>query len=164
MSANSALQPGQGPEAKLTALGHALPTPPNPVAAYVPSVRTGNLLYVAGQIPLKDGKLLAQGRVGNEVSMDLGRQCAVQCALNGLAIVKAAAGSLDAVARVVRVGCFVCCEAGFHDQPKIANGASELLVAVFGEAGRHARAAVGSIDLPLGAPVEVEFLFELKPV
>jgi enamine deaminase RidA (YjgF/YER057c/UK114 family) len=140
-----------------------LPPAPKPVAAYVPFTRVGNLVYLAGQIPMRDGKLIAQGRVGAEVSMEEGVACARQCALNGLAIMRDAAGTLDRVKQVVRLGVFVACEAGFHDQPKIANGASELMLQVFGEAGRHARAAVGSNDLPLGAPVEVEFLIELEP-
>lgn len=149
-----------GAEERLAALGLALPAAPKPVAAYVPFVRTGKLVYVSGQIPMRDGKLIHQGRVGNEVSPEDGIACARQCAINGMAVVRDALGSLDRVARVVRLGVFVACDAGFHDQPRIANGASELMLDVFGEAGRHARAAVGASDLPLGAPVEIEFLFE----
>lgn len=150
------------PEARLAELGITLPTPAKPVAAYIPTVRTGNLVFVSGQIPMADGKLLAQGRVGREVSPEEGIRCARQCTFNGLAALRAATGSLDRVKRVVRVGCFVACDAGFHGQPGIANGASELLVEIFGENGRHARAAVGCSDLPLGAPVEVEFVFEVE--
>lgn len=149
------------PEARLRELGLTLPEVAKPVAAYVPAVRTGNLLFISGQIPIRDGRLLAQGRVPGEVSLEQARECAVQCTLNALAALKAEAGSLDRVARVVRLGCFVACEPGFHEQPKVANGASELLQEIFGERGRHARAAVGSVDLPLGVPVEIEFLFEL---
>lgn len=149
-----------GAEERLAALGLALPAAPKPVAAYVPFVRTGKLVYVSGQIPMREGKLIHQGRVGNEVSPEDGIACARQCAINGLAVVRDALGSLDRVARVVRLGVFVACDAGFHDQPRIANGASQLMLDVFGEAGRHARAAVGASDLPLGAPVEIEFLFE----
>ena len=151
----------QDPEARLRELGFTLPEVAKPVAAYVPAVRTGDLVFISGQIPIREGSLLAQGRVPNEVSMEQARECAVQCTLNALAALKADAGSLDRVARVVRLGCFVACEPGFHEQPKVANGASELLQAIFGERGRHARAAVGSVDLPLGVPVEIEFLFEL---
>ncbi len=151
----------QDPEVRLQELGFTLPEVAKPVAAYVPAVRTGNLVFISGQIPIREGSLLAQGRVPNEVSMEQARECAVQCTLNALAALKAEIGSLDRVARVVRLGCFVACEPGFHEQPKVANGASELLQAVFGERGRHARAAVGSVDLPLGVPVEIEFLFEL---
>lgn len=155
------MTPPLDPERRLAELGLTLPPAPRPVAAYVPAKRAGNLLYVSGQIPLRDGSLIATGVVPREVSADLARACARQCVLNGLAVAKEALGSLSAVRQVVRVGCFIACEPGFRAQPQIANGASELLVELFGEAGRHARAAVGSIDLPLGAPVEVEFLFEV---
>ncbi len=149
------------PESRLAELGLTLPEAPKPVAAYIPARRAGPFLFVSGQIPISQGKLIAQGRVPTEVSLEQAQACARQCVLNALAVAKAAAGSLSAIKQVVRVGVFVCCDAGFHDQPKVANGASELLEKIFGEAGRHARAAVGSIDLPLGAPVEVEFLFEM---
>jgi len=153
------------PESRLAALGLTLPTPAKPVAAYVPTRRTtsggGNLVFVSGQIPLKDGQLLAKGAVPGEVSVEAARQCAQQCCLNALAAIKAEVGDLSRVKQVLRVGVFVCSQAGFYDQPKVANGASELLEQVFGEAGKHARAAVGSIALPLGAPVEVELLVEV---
>lgn len=153
------------PEQRLAELGLSLPTPAAPVAAYIPSRLAGNLLYISGQIPLKEGKVMATGAVGaglGAVTVELARECARQCALNGLAAAKAALGSLDRVKQVVRVGCFVACETGFGDQPKVANAASELLVAVFGEAGKHARAAVGTNALPLNVPVEIEFLFEVN--
>lgn len=150
------------PEAKLAEMGIQLPEAPAPVAAYVPFKKTGNLVFVSGQIPFKNGELIAQGRLPVEVSPEIGVECARQCVLNGLAVVKAAVGNLNRVRQVVRVGCFVASEPGYHEQPKIANGASELLVEIFGEAGRHARAAVGSIDLPLGVPVEIEFIFEVQ--
>lgn len=155
-------QPASDPESRLEALGIVLPAPAKPVAAYIPTRRTGNLIFVSGQIPMKDGQLLAQGRVPTDVPLEKAAECARQCVLNALAAVKAQAGTLAAVRQVVRLGVFVCSEPGFHDQPKVANGASELLVQVFGEAGRHARAAVGSIDLPLGAPVEVEMIVEVE--
>ncbi len=151
-----------GPEARLARLGLVLPAPSAPVAAYVPTKRVGNLLYVSGQIPFRDGKLLATSPVPSVVSLETARECAQQCVLNGLAAVRAAVGSLDNVVQVVRVGVFVASDAGFTDQPKVANGASELLVEVFGEAGRHARAAVGVNVLPLGATVEVELLVEIR--
>ncbi len=149
-------------EARLAGLGITLPAAPRPVAAYVPFVRTGNLVFVSGQIPFKDGALLATGRVPDQVDMGTAVACARQCAINGLAVVRDAVGTLDRVRRVVRLGVFVSAAPGFHEEPKIGNGASELMVQVFGEAGRHARAAVGASDLPLGAPVEVEFLFEVE--
>jgi enamine deaminase RidA (YjgF/YER057c/UK114 family) len=160
--ATHSTQPADSPESRLASLGLTLPNPARPVAAYIPTVRVGSLVFVSGQIPMREGKLIHSGIVGRDVTPDAARECARQCTLNGLAAVKAELGSLDRVARVVRLGVFVACEKGFHDQPAIANGASELLVQVFGEAGRHARAAVGCSDLPLGAPVEVEFLFEAR--
>ncbi|MFZ4576141.1 MAG: RidA family protein [Phycisphaerales bacterium] len=150
------------PETRLAELGLVLPTPVKPVAAYLPSRRSGNLLFVAGQIPIRDGVLIAKGAVPSQVTMEQAFDCARQCVLNGLANIRAAAGSLGAVHQFLRLGVFVCSDAGFFDQPKVANAASELLVNVFGEAGQHARAAVGSIALPLGSPVEIEFLVELK--
>lgn len=149
-------------DARLLELGFVLPPPSKPVAAYIPTKLAGNLLYISGQVPFRDGVLLATGPVPRVVPMELAQQCARQCVLNGLAAAKAALGTLDRVVGVVRVGVFVQCEAGFTDQPKVANGASELLVEVFGEAGRHTRAAVGSIALPLGAPVEVEFVLAVR--
>ncbi len=150
------------PEQRLEDLGHLLPQPPKPVAAYVPSRRTGTLVYISGQIPIKDGMLLARGTVPATVDAEMAVACAVQCTLNGLAALKAEIGSLDHLKQVVRVGCFVASDPGYRDQPTIANGASELLLAIFGDAGRHARAAVGSAALPLGVPVEIEFLFEVE--
>lgn len=148
-------------ESRIHELGITLPDAPSPVAAYVPSKLVGNLLYVSGQIPIAGGSLMAKGRVPDQVSEDEARSCARQCALNGLAVARASLGSLDRIRSVVRVGCFVASEPGFGGQPKVANEASELLVSIFGDAGRHARAAVGSVALPLNVPVEIEFLFEV---
>ena len=153
----------QTPESRLNALGIQLPPLPAPVAAYVPSRQSGNLLFVSGQIPIAEGKLMATGRVPDQITEEQAKACARQCTLNGLAVVRETLGSLDRVARVVRVGCFVASEPGFGGQPGIANEASELMLALFGEAGRHARAAVGSVSLPLNVPVEIEFLFEISP-
>jgi len=147
---------------RLAELGLSLPTPPRPVAAYVPAVRTGSLLYVSGQVPLRDGALVATGPVPSMVTPDLAAEAARQCVLNGLAVMRAELdGDLDRVRQIVRVGVFVCSDPGFTGQPAVGNGASELLVDLFGDAGRHARAAVGSVALPLGASVEVEFLVEV---
>jgi enamine deaminase RidA (YjgF/YER057c/UK114 family) len=148
-------------EQMLSKLGIVLPSPGAPVAAYVPLKRAGSLLFVSGQVPFRDGKLIATGPVPSRVTLEVAQECARQCVLNGLAHVRAAVGSLDRVASVVRVGVFVQCDAGYTDQPKVANGASELLVQIFGEAGRHARAAVGTNALPLGACVEVELVVEV---
>lgn len=144
------------PEQRLAALGIVLPVPPAPAAAYVPVVRAGALLFTAGQLPLADGALLATGRVGADVDLDTAIACARQCAVNVLAQVRGELGSLDLVTRVVKLTVFVASAPDFAAQHLVANGASELLAEVFGEAGRHARSAVGVAVLPLDAPVEVE--------
>lgn len=148
-------------EQQLASLGITLPTPPKPVAAYVPAVRTGNLLIISGQLPMKEGKLLATGKVPSQVAPELAIEAARQCAINVLANVKAELGSLSKVKRVVRLGIFVASDDTFTEQPKIANGASELMQQVFGDTGKHARAAVGTNVLPLGATVEVEAIIEV---
>ena len=150
------------PEESLAKLGLHLPSVSKPVAAYVPGVRVGDLLWVSGQLPFVEGKLPKTGRLGEGVTIEEGQAMARTCVLNALAVVKAEAGDLSRVKRVVRVGAFVASADGFTQQPQVANGASELLQQVFGEAGRHARAAVGVNTLPLGAPVEVELLVELS--
>lgn len=149
-------------EARLAGLGLVLPVAAAPAGAYVPTTRSGSLLIVSGQLPLAGGKPAFLGLVGAGVTIEQGGEAARLCALNILAQVKAALGDLDLVSRVLRVGGFVACPSGFVDQPKVVNGASELMLAVFGEAGRHARAAVGVASLPLGVPVEVEAMFEVK--
>lgn len=150
------------PETILASLGYVLPSASKPVAAYIPSKRVGNLLYISGQIPMREGQMLASGPVPSKVTMEQALDCALQCTLNGLAAAKAAVGSLSKVKQVVRVGAFVCSDPGFDQQSKVANACSELLVKIFGERGRHCRAAVGSVALPLGAAVEIEFLFEVE--
>lgn len=148
--------------AKLAELGFELPTAAAPVAAYVPTVLAGGLLHVSGQLPFVDGKLVT-GRLGEDVTLEQGTAAAQACGLMILAQVKAALGSLDRVERIVKLGAFVCSTADFTDQPKVANGASELMVAVFGEAGRHARSAVGVPALPLGAAVEIDAVLAVRP-
>jgi enamine deaminase RidA (YjgF/YER057c/UK114 family) len=148
---------------KLAQMGWALPEAPRPVGAYVPAVITGNLLFISGQLPTWGGKLIAEGKVPTDVNLETAQKAAAQCAVNALAIVGTELnGNWDRLVRVVRIGVFVQCEAAFHDQAKVANGASELLQKVMGDAGRHARATVGAGALPLNAAVEVEFLFEIK--
>jgi enamine deaminase RidA (YjgF/YER057c/UK114 family) len=120
------------------------------------------LVFVSGQIPIRDGELLATGTVPDEVSLENAQTLARQCVLNGLAVLQGEIGSIDKLKRVVRLGCFVASAPGFGGQPKVANGASDLLCEIFGEAGQHARAAVGSVGLPLNVPVEIEFLFEAQ--
>ncbi|MCE9589273.1 MAG: RidA family protein [Planctomycetes bacterium] len=149
--------------AKLASLGLKLPVAPKPVAAYVPAVRTGNLIVVSGQLPMVEGKLSAVGRVPSAVTPEAAQLAARQCALNALAVVgDQIGGDWSRFVRVVRIGVFVASENDFTEQPRVANGASELLGQLFGEAGRHARAAVGVNVLPLGAVVEVEMMVEVK--
>jgi len=150
------------PLARLKELGLELPPVATPVAAYVPAVRSGDYVYTSGQIPMVNGQLQATGLVGGEVSAEQAKALARICALNALAAVDSVVG-LDQVVRVVKVVGFVASADGFTGQPGVVNGASELLGAVFGEAGRHARSAVGVAMLPLGAPVEVEILVEVSP-
>jgi enamine deaminase RidA (YjgF/YER057c/UK114 family) len=149
------------PEEVLAELGLSVPEVVPPVAAYIPSLRTGNHVFTSGQLPMKDGALLSTGKLGGEVSPEEGIAAAQQCALNALAAVKAEIGDLSLVKRVVKVTCFVASTPDFTAQPGIANGASELLGKVFGDAGRHTRSAVGVSVLPLDAPVEVEIIVEV---
>jgi enamine deaminase RidA (YjgF/YER057c/UK114 family) len=150
-------------EKRLSELGITLPQAPAPVANYVPVVHTGNLLMVSGQLCFDaDGKLAAKGRLGGGVSIEDGQKAARACAINVLAQVKAAVGDLDRVSRVVRLGGFINSAAGFADGPKVMNGASDLMVAVFGDKGKHARSTVGVAALPADAAVEVEGLFEVS--
>lgn len=139
----------------LERLGLVLPPTPKPVASYIPARKVGNLIYVSGQLPMKDGKLMVIGPVPSAVNIEDAAAGARQCVLNGIA----AAMSVGEIRGVVRVGAFVQSDDGFDGQPKVANGASDLLLELFGDAGRHARAAVGTNALPLNASVEVEFLF-----
>lgn len=144
---------------RLQELKIVLPAMSGPFGAYVPAKRVGNLMYVAGQLPMKDGKLAAIGQVPSRCGIDDARAAARQCVINALAAVKAIEGSVDHLAGVVRVGAFVSSDSSFTEQPKVANGASELLLELFGETGKHVRAAVGVNTLPMDASVEVEFIF-----
>lgn len=148
-------------EARLKQLGIELPAVPKPAGLYAPCVRSGNQLFVSGQVPMKDGAPALVGKLGAEVTIEQAAPLARQCALQALAIVRQEVGSLDNVTKVIRVGGFVASGGGFTDHPKVINGASQLLLDVFGEAGRHARIAVGLAELPSGVPVEIEFLFEV---
>jgi enamine deaminase RidA (YjgF/YER057c/UK114 family) len=149
------------PEEKLQELGITLPAVPAAIANYVPAVRSGNLVFLAGQIAKgPDGKFVT-GKVGRDLTVEQGAEVARTCAIQLIAVLKAEVGDLSKVKRIVRVGGFVNCTDDFTNQPKVINGASDLLVAVFGDAGRHARAAVGVNSLPAGAPVEVELVAEL---
>ena len=149
-------------KAKIESLGLTLPVAALPVAAYVPAVRTGNLVFVAGQLPLVDGKIVKEGKVGKEVTPEEAKEMAQVCALNALAAI-ALVADIDQIERIVRVGGFVNGIPGFFAIPPIINGASELFIKLFGEVnGKHARTAIGVAELPLNAPVEVEVLVQLK--
>jgi enamine deaminase RidA (YjgF/YER057c/UK114 family) len=147
---------------RLAELGLAVPTVPAPVAVYVPAVRTGSYVYTSGQLPLSAGELLATGKVGGEVSPELAYDCARQSALNAIAAVASVIDDLDDVVRVVKATVFVASTPDFTGQPGVANGASELFGAAFGDVGQHARSAVGVPVLPLDAPVEVELVVEVR--
>ena len=149
-------------EQKLQEMGLSLPELAKPVAAYVPAVRVGNAVYTSGQIPLVKGEVKCKGKLGREFSVEDGYEAAKICALNCLAAAKSVVGDLDKIEKVVKVVGFVNSEAGFTDQPKVVNGASELLGKVFGSAGEHSRSAVGVSELPLGVAVEVEMIFQIK--
>lgn len=148
-------------EQRLSAVGLTIPAVAVPVAAYVPAVRTGSLVYTSGQLPMIDGALAATGKVGAEITPDEAAELAKVCALNALAAVKALVGDLDRVVRVVKVVGFVASDPAFTAQPAVVNGASNLLKEAFGDAGVHARSAVGVASLPLDAPVEVELIVEV---
>ena len=147
---------------KISSLGLSLPTAAAPVAAYVPAVKAGNLVFTAGQLPVVDGKLLKEGKVGRDVTAEDAKELAQLCALNALAAISLVT-DLDQIERVVRVGGFVNCAPGFTAIPGVINGASEFLIKIFGDVnGKHARTAVGVAELPLNAPVEVEVIVQLK--
>ena len=155
---------GDTPAGRLRALGIVLPAAATPVANYVAAVRTGTLLVVSGQLPLVEGRLGASGKLGGGISVEKGAEAARWCMINVIAQVDAALGGLSPVRRVVRLGGFIACTPDFTQHATVMNGASDLAVAVFGEAGRHARSTVGVPSLPLDAPVEVEALFEVDGV
>jgi enamine deaminase RidA (YjgF/YER057c/UK114 family) len=150
------------PQARLSALGLTLPEVVAPLAAYVPAVRTGNMVYTAGQLPVADGQLVATGKVGAEVGTAEASALARTCALNALAAAASVSGGLAGIKRIVKVTGFVASAPDFTDQALVVNGASELLLEVFGEAGKHARSAVGMAVLPRNAPVEVELIAEIR--
>lgn len=149
-------------DARLKALGIELPPPPKPVASYVPAVLAGDLLFLSGILPFRDGQVVITGKLGQEVTVDRGAEAASLALLNALAVVKQELGSLDRVRRIVRVVGHVASAAGFAQQPAVINGASDLLVQLFGEAGRHARVALGAAELPLHAAIELELLVQVN--
>jgi enamine deaminase RidA (YjgF/YER057c/UK114 family) len=148
-------------EMRLANLGIALPSAAAPAANYLPYGRAGNMVFISGQLPLKDGKLVSTGLLGRDLDIEAGKEAARQCAINILAQARAAAGSLDRIKSIVKISVFVASTPDFTSQHLVGNGASDLLVSVLGDAGKHARAAVGMAALPLNAPVEVEAILEL---
>jgi enamine deaminase RidA (YjgF/YER057c/UK114 family) len=162
MNPDEAVAPAGSAEERLAALGLSLPPVVAPLAAYVPAVRTGSFVYTAGQLPVVEGQLLSTGKVGAEVGAAEAAALARTCALNALAAAASAAGGLSEIRRIVKLTGFVASAPDFTGQPQVVNGASELLLEIFGEAGRHARSAVGTAVLPLDAPVEIELIVEVK--
>jgi enamine deaminase RidA (YjgF/YER057c/UK114 family) len=151
-----------GPQERLLALGLALPPVVTPLAAYVPAVRSGSLIFTAGQLPMVEGQLVSAGKVGAEVGAAEAAALARTCALNALAAAADAAGGLSLIRRIVKLTGYVASAPDFTGQPQVVNGASELLLEIFGDAGRHARSAVGMAVLPLNAPVEIELIVEVR--
>jgi enamine deaminase RidA (YjgF/YER057c/UK114 family) len=150
------------PSQRLAELKIKLPPVNPPVGSYIPGILTTNKVMVSGQLPMADGKLLATGKVGSDVTVEDAAKAARQCGLNALAIAAQTAGGIDRITRIIRLGVFVNSAPGFTAQPKVANGASDLMVEIFGDAGRHVRAAVGANELPLNAAVEVELIAEVQ--
>lgn len=150
------------PEEKLKTLGIELPEVPKPLGSYVPFVKIGNLVYLSGMLPLRGGKLTKSGRVGDSVSLEEASEAARTTAINALAVLKSAVGSLDKIKRCVRIEGYVASAQDYTDQPKVLNGTSNLIFEVFGEAGLHTRTAIGVNILPLNSPVEISFIFEVK--
>jgi len=149
-------------DAQLAALGLVLPAPPKPVATYIPVVRAGDFLFLSGMIPLRGGTLIMAGKLGQEISVEQGYEAAQICLLNALAVIRLELGTLDRVKQVVKMVGYVASTADFVQQPAVINGASDLLVKLFGDAGRHARVAVGAAALPLNAPVEIELIVQVS--
>jgi enamine deaminase RidA (YjgF/YER057c/UK114 family) len=148
-------------EKKMRGLGLELPEVPKPVASYVPAVRSGNYVYTSGQVPFVKGELMHRGKLGGDLTIEQGYECARVTALNCLAAVKSVIDDLDRVKQIVRVTGFINSAPGFTDQPKVLNGASDLLVEIFGERGKHSRLALGTSELPLGAPLEIDMVVEI---
>ncbi len=151
----------KNPQERMQQLGLELPQVPMPAASYVPAVRTGNLVFTAGQVSFEDGEIHVTGKVGDAVSLEEAQHAARLCALNALAAAASEAGGLDRISRIIKVVGYVASAPGFNGQPQVVNGASDLLGEIFGENGHHARSAVGVVELPLGVPVEVEMIVEL---
>ncbi len=148
-------------EAKLKEMGITIPEAPKPLASYIPATLIGTQVFTAGQIPLELGKLKYEGKVGSEISLEDAQEAAKLCAINCLSVIKSVTGSLSKIKRIIKVAVYVASADGFTDQPKVANGASDFLVEIFGEDGKHVRSAVGVSELPINAPVEIEMIAEV---
>jgi enamine deaminase RidA (YjgF/YER057c/UK114 family) len=148
-------------EQKLFDLGIEIHEAPKPLASYIPATKVGNLVFTAGQIPLKEGALVYEGKVGSDITVEEGVKAAALCTINCLSVIKSEIGSLDNIKRIIKVTVFVNSAEGFTDQPKVANGASDLLVSVFGDSGKHVRSAVGVSELPIDSSVEIEMIVEV---
>jgi len=149
-------------EEKISQLGFTLPIAPNPLASYIPAVKAGNLVFTAGQLPIKDGSLAFKGKLGKELNEDDGKKAAQLCALNCLSVIRNEIESLDKIDRVIKLTVFVNSADGFINHPQVANGASDLIKEIFGENGKHVRSAVGVAELPLNAPVEIDMIVKIK--
>lgn len=149
-------------EEKINQLGFTLPAAPKPLASYVPAVKVGDLVFTAGQLPVKDGNLLYKGKLGKELTEEVGKKAAQLCALNCLSVIKSEVGNLDNIDRIVKLTVFVNSAEGFINHPQVANGASDLIKEIFSENGKHVRSAVGVAELPLNAPVEIEMIVKVK--
>ena len=150
------------PEERLKQLGIELPEVPTPLGSYIPVLKTGNLIFISGMLPLREGRLVRQGRVGEDISLDEAREDAKMATINALSVLKAYVGSLDKVKRCIKITGYVASASNFTEQPKVLNAASDLLFEIFGEHGKHVRAAVGVNVLPLDSPLEIEFIFEVS--
>ena len=149
-------------EEKISRLGFTLPTAPKPLASYIPAVRAGDLVFTAGQLPMKDGSLAYKGKLGRDLNENEGKKAAQLCALNCLSVIKNEIESLDKIDRFIKLTVFVSSSEGFFNHPQVANGASDLIKEIFGENGKHVRSAVGVAELPLNAPVEIEMIVKVK--
>ena len=149
-------------EEKISQLGFTLPAAPKPLASYIPAVKAGNLVFTAGQLPIKDGSLVFKGKLGKDLSEDEGKKAAQLCVLNCLSAIKAVIGDLDNIEQIIKLTVFVSSAVGYRDQPKIANGASDFLAQVFGDNGKHARSAVGVSELPMNSPIEIDMIVKIK--
>ena len=150
------------PEEKIRELGIQIPRAPVPLGSYIPSLRTGNLIFLSGILPLKDGKLYKSGKVGENLSLAEAQECAKIAVINALSALKTQTGTLDRIHRCVKVTGYIASAKNFFEQPQVMNAASDLLYSIFGESGRHVRSAIGASVLPLNAPIEIEFIFEVS--